>query len=154
MGRTRLGLWAVVASLSLSFFVQTGIASQGATTAALGAQEVLNWLRPRLERVALARQKDERLDISTAEPKLVDVTALVGMSRQRLTDALGPPSFSCKLESRLSNPPLRSAPCRADDDFVYSFYALPKNWGGGGPELLLEFDGGQSVVRARWFRTQ
>lgn len=120
----------------------------------MSAQDVLNWLRPRLQQVALARQKGERFNVSDAEPGLVDVTRLVGMSRQRLLDALGPPSFSCKQESRLGNPASRTAPCRGDDDFVYSLYALPKNWRGGGPELLCEFDGGQSVVRARWFYTQ
>ena len=122
----------------------------------MDAPEVLNWLRSRLERVALARQKDERFDVSTAEPKLVDVTALVGMSRKRLLDVLGPPSFSCKPVSsnRSTTPALRIAPCQGDDDLAYSFYVLPKGWHGGGQELLFEFDGGQSVVRARWIRTQ
>jgi len=156
MGRTRLGLRALAVSLSLFLSLPAGIASQGAPSTAMNAQEVLNWLRSRLQRVALARQKDERVDVSEAEPTLVNVTVLVGIPRQRLLDVLGPPSFSCKpaISSRSTKPAPPPAPCRGDDDLAYSFYALPKNWRGGGPELLFEFDGGQSVVRARWFRTQ
>ena len=120
------------------------------------APGILNSLRQRLDRVALARQRGERFDISDLEPTFVNVTPLVGLSRQALLDTLGAPTVNCRrtLDSLATKPPSLVAPCRAADDLAYSFYALPRGFGGGGPELLLEFDGGERCARARWFRTQ
>ena len=38
-------------------------------------------------------------------------------------------------------------------DLFYSFYHLPQGWLGGGPELLLQFQG-ERCVSAQWRFTQ
>jgi hypothetical protein len=45
------------------------------------------------------------------------------------------------------------APCQTNDDWFYSFYHLPEGWLGGGPELLLGFDG-QVCKSAKWMITR
>jgi hypothetical protein len=125
-------------------------------TAERDPAQLLSSLQQRLDRVALAKTRDETFDLQDEEPALIDVTPLIGVSRQRLLATLGPSPIDCP--QTLSGPPTaparRIAPCRGDDDLAYSFYALPKGWAGGGPELLLEFEHGDTCVRARWFRTQ
>jgi hypothetical protein len=124
--------------------------------AAQQATQVLTTLRQRLDLVALARDRDERFDVRDLDPTPLDVTPLVGVSRKTLLDRLGATSVNCRITPVLgpTGQPGRIAPCQLADDLVYSFYVLPKGWGGGGTELLLQFDGGETCTRARWFRTQ
>jgi hypothetical protein len=120
------------------------------------ASNLLNTLRQQLERVALARSRNERFDIRDLNAAPVDVTSLVGVSRKTLSDALGVPSVDCR-QTPVTSPdlsPARIAPCRSENDLAYSFYALPRNWVGGGPELLLEFNARDECVRASWVSTQ
>jgi hypothetical protein len=125
-------------------------------SASSDAQTLLSSLRQHLDRVALARARNERFDMQEAEPAMLDVTSLVGVSRRLLLETLGPSRVDCRrtLSEEKPRQVRRIAPCRAEDDLAYSFYALPKDWVGGGPALLLEFDRGDTCVRARWFRTQ
>jgi predicted esterase len=117
--------------------------------------DVVNALRQRLDRVRLARDRNERFDIRDLDPTLMNVTPLIGVSRQTLLDRLGAPSVDCRrtLNNPTSPSPTRIAPCRAEDNLAYSFYALPKQWVGGGTSLLLEFDD-ERCIRARWIGTQ
>jgi hypothetical protein len=46
------------------------------------------------------------------------------------------------------------APCVERSDWFYSFYHLPEGWVGGGPELLLHFDGSDFCTTADWRFTQ
>lgn len=120
------------------------------------ARSVLDTLRQTLERVTLARERDERFDIRQLYTDPLNVRPLVGLSRQALLDVLGAPSVDCRrtLGKGPTPVPARIAPCRAADDLAYSFYALPKTWLGGGTVLLLEFDGGERCTRAQWVGTQ
>jgi hypothetical protein len=151
-----LTVWLLVFPCAL-IGATPGASQQNATgPAGDDAGTLLNSLRQRLDRVALARARNLKFDIRDVEPAPISVTSLIGVSRQRLLENLGPSSVDCRrtLNGQTPAPVRRIAPCRAGDDLAYSFYALPKTWVGGGSELLLEFDGGDTCVRARWFQTQ
>ena len=71
----------------------------------------------------------------------IDVSALVGSTREAVLEVLGPPD-SCLRE--LTNE------CRARDWWGYFFYYLPPGWRGGGPELWFEFDSAGVIEQAQW----
>jgi len=94
----------------------------------------------------------------------VESAVLVGMSRQDILAALGEPGQCRVAPQTICDPnvqPVRCreemraqpAPCTSDSDLFYSFYHLPEGWLGGGPELLLHFEGDRCVA-ADWRFTQ
>jgi hypothetical protein len=115
-------------------------------------------LRAALDRARAARPEQQ----VTTGP--VDATVLVGMSQLAIIRALGAPGrctvapqtvcdpttqpVQCRQEMRA-----QPAPCTSGTDLFYSFYHLPEGWLGGGPELLLRFQG-QTCVAADWRYTE
>jgi hypothetical protein len=71
----------------------------------------------------------------------IDVSALVGSTREAVLEALGAPD-SCLREL--------TDECRARDWWGYFFYYLPPGWRGGGPELWFEFDSAGVIEQAQW----
>jgi len=121
------------------------------------ASALLKTLRQHLDRAALARRQGERFDIRDLPTSPPDVATIVGISRQVLLDALGPSTVDCRrtpVRNSITGQLGRIAPCRLEDDLVYSFHALPKGSGGGGTELLVQFEGRATCTRAQWVRTQ
>ena len=115
------------------------------------AKQLLATLRQRLDEIAAA--SESRLKPGGD----LDLRPLIGLQVKTLRDALGPASINCRDKSTINvttGERERIAPCRADDDLVYSFYRLPKGTGGGGPELLLQFDQKGICIRALWRMTQ
>ena len=90
--------------------------------------------------------------LTTGGEQPLDV--LVGMTRDAVRDALGEPSTcvdDVSFDSGGRGHPV--APCTSHTDWFYSFYHLPDGWVGGGPELLLRFEGGL-CIEALWRFTQ
>ena len=82
-----------------------------------------------------------------------DPTSLIGVSRTDLLNTLGQPTFCIPKPGAYL--PWRFAECRgAQVDIGYSFYRLPENWVGGGPELMFFFDSNGAVQVARWMYSQ
>ena len=101
--------------------------------------EALTALRAALERVRSV-PADEHL---TTGP--LEASALVGMTRTEIEQVLGEPG-QCRVASQ-------PTPCRSESDVFYSFYHLPEGSVGGGPELLLRFEG-ERCASAEWRFTQ
>ena len=117
------------------------------------AKRLLVTLRQRLDEVAAASKSGEALKRGGD----LDVRPLLGLRRDTLRDALGPPSINCRDEPGVNvttGERVRIAPCQADEDLAYSFYRLPALTGGGGPELLLQFNANGICSRAVWRGTQ
>lgn len=110
-----------------------------------GVATLLAELRRRLDEVARHSDSDEPFQNGGD----LDVAPLAGLVRARLRNALGEPSTCADASGQV----LQMAPCRAATDWFYSFYKLPENWVGGGPELLLQFDG-ERCTSAAWRYTQ
>lgn len=92
---------------------------------------------------------DSRLFVSPCSKK--DTVVLTGISRADLFKALGEPTWGLEapptIESILSTHPTLWP--------AWSFYRLPKDTLGGGPELVCELDRtGQLCVKVIWQRTQ
>ena len=77
--------------------------------------------------------------------------ALVGLGKDQLRAALGPP-HTCEEDSvgTADGRRLPVAPCQTHSDWFYSFYHLPETSLGGGPELFLTFGPNGRVARAEW----
>ena len=71
-------------------------------------------------------------------PPTVDVRVLVGIGRDRIQGALGPPE-SCDQPT-----------CADARSWYYEFYYLPEGWIGGGTALFLTFDGSGRCAHASW----
>jgi len=115
-------------------------------------------LRAALDRARAARS-DQHV---TTGP--VDATVLVGMSQRAIVRALGQPGQCTVAPQTICDPTTQPvqcrqemraqpAPCTSGTDLFYSFYHLPEGWLGGGPELLLRFQG-QMCIAAEWRFTQ
>lgn len=78
------------------------------------------------------------------EAPTYDPSRLIGLSRTQISSVLGPPKTCDSM----------AGPCEGRDDWFYSFYKLPRNSLGGGPELLLQFGLDDLCTSARWMRTQ
>ena len=102
--------------------------------------EVLAELRSQLDRVR-ATPDDEDF----AVPELLEVGALVVQPRGEIRAGLGEP-YVCTAGA--------GAACTRPGDWYYSFYHLPPNAFGGGPELVLEFDATGECSSAKWVHTQ
>ena len=103
------------------------------------AKRLLTTLRQRLGEIAALSKSEEGLKRGGD----LDLRPLLGLARQTLRDALGPPSIDCRDKPSVNvttGERERIAPCQADEDLAYSFYRLPKGTTGGGPELLLQFN--------------
>lgn len=98
-------------------------------------EDPLAALRAALDRVRSA-PSDEHI---TTGP--LEASVLVGMRRTEIEQALGEPG-RCRAASQ-------PAPCLSENDVFYSFYHLPEGSVGGGPELLLRFEG-ERCVSAEW----
>ncbi|MCX5842251.1 MAG: hypothetical protein NT022_00615 [Deltaproteobacteria bacterium] len=72
-------------------------------------------------------------------------SSLIGLSRSQISSALGEPNTCVSI---------MAAPCQDKSDLFYSFYKLPKNYRGGGPELLLKFGKNDVCKSATWAFTQ
>ena len=107
-----------------------------------GPAALLADLRSRLERVRSAA------DDAHVTENPVDAAALVGMHRDMVMRALGEPR-GCAAE----NGALTPAPCEHATDVFYSFYHLPEGSVGGGPEMLVRFEGDR-VSQVLWRFTQ
>ena len=95
-------------------------------------------------RVALHRVRSAPADEHVTTGPL-EASVLVGMTRDEIVQALGEPG-QCHVASQ-------PAPCSSATDLFYSFYHLPEGSVGGGPELLLRFEG-ERCVAAEWRFTQ
>lgn len=115
-------------------------------------------LRAALDRARAARPEEH----VTTGP--VDATVLVGMSRSAIVRALGTPGQCRVAPQTICDPNMRPvqcreemraqpAPCTSGTDLFYSFYHLPQGWRGGGPELLLRFQG-ERCIAAEWQLTE
>jgi hypothetical protein len=80
------------------------------------------------------------------DPSQIRLDGLINLSRKRVVDALGVPTFECNNEL--------VAGCTRRGDVVYSFYKLPETAVGGGPELSLSFDSSGNCIRAQWLHSQ
>ena len=80
-----------------------------------------------------------------------DVSTLTGISRADLVVALGPPSFCVGLTE--GGFP-RGQDCPPHWNPEWSFYRLPANLLGGGPELFCETTEDQHCGRVMWVRSQ
>src|SRR5262245_531073 len=78
-----------------------------------------------------------------------DVSALDGVSKAEIESALGRPDLVASSGSVTS---AQGAYERAAT-WSYSFYRLPVDYLGGGPELLFEFNS-NDVARAKWVHTE
>lgn len=95
-------------------------------------------LRARLDRVRAAPSDANVREVSGSER--TDV--LIGMTRAQVRAALGEPQI-CEDD-------FFGRGCRTRGDWFYSFYHLPRGSRGGGPDLLLRFDGSDTCIRAEW----
>jgi hypothetical protein len=83
-----------------------------------------------------------------------DASSLVGLSRDKILEALGTPSF-CHKSSLQDFLPWAFAECRSPGvGFGYSFYRLPLHVVGGGSELVFIVDATGRVISAGWVTTQ
>ena len=117
------------------------------------AKRLLATLRQRLDEIAAAPESGKGLKRGGD----LDLRPLRGLQRETLRDALGPASINCRDKPAVNvttGERVRTAPCQADEDLVYSFYRLPKGTAGGGSELLLQFDQNGICIRALWRMTQ
>jgi hypothetical protein len=92
----------------------------------------------------------------TEPPPAVDlpsVGALVGVTRTRFLEALGHPACG-RWASEPGTQHYERLPCEEARELEYSFYYLPDNYVGGGPELIVEFDERGVCNSARWMRSQ
>ena len=83
---------------------------------------------------------DEHITVGPLEASM-----LVGMTRDEIVQALSEPG-QCQVASQ-------PAPCQSATEVFYSFYHLPEGSVGGGPELLLRFEG-ERCVTAEWRFTE
>jgi hypothetical protein len=110
------------------------------------AAETLKDLRASLDRVSSApADKPFRESPQNA-------SALVGLSRAEIRDHLGEPHV-CDYPKLAPNE-MMVAPCEHNGEWFYSFYKLPDNMLGGGPELLLHFGNDDLCTSAKWVFTQ
>jgi hypothetical protein len=79
-----------------------------------------------------------------------DVSSLVGMWRKELDESLGKPSW-CNTKETIA---IEAKSCIYSTELGYSFYVLPRNSLGGGPELVVALDGKDRVTSAKWVFTQ
>ena len=91
-------------------------------------------------RVALHRVRSAPADEHVTTGPL-EASVFVGMTKTEIEQALGEPG-RCRTASR-------PAPCLSATDVFYSFYHLPEGSVGGGPELLLRFEG-ERCASAEW----
>jgi hypothetical protein len=127
------------------------VASAPASPAAPASSAALADLRGRLDRVRAAAPAAHVEEATGREP----LDALVGLTRAQIQAALGAPHTCERDVARdATGQPQPVAPCRTHGDWFYSFYHLPENWNGGGPELLLTFDARGACERAAWRFTQ
>ncbi len=114
-------------------------------------------------RAALDRTRSAPAD-EHLTPGPLEASMLVGMTLDEIEQALSDPGrcrvapqticdpntdpVECREEMRA-----QPAPCQSETDVFYSFYHLPEGWVGGGPELLLRFEG-ERCVSATWRFTQ
>ena len=80
------------------------------------------------------------------DPSSIRLDGLINLSKKRVVDVLGAPTFECNSDSVTG--------CTRRGDVVYSFYKLPETAVGGGPELSLSFDSSDNCVRAEWVHSQ
>jgi hypothetical protein len=100
-----------------------------------------------------ARSASDEDHLSTGGEQPLDM--LVGMTRSAIRAALGSPNTCAEdayTDADGQGHPV--APCVERSDWFYSFYHLPEGWVGGGPELLLHFDGSDFCTTADWRFTQ
>ena len=95
----------------------------------------------RLDLVAEAKKNGEYI----AKGGDLDITGLVGLGKGTIRERLGDPEICPEGSWSL---------CEEAGDWFYSFYELPENSLGGGPELLLRFSGGEICTGSRWAFTQ
>ncbi len=112
--------------------------------------ELLRTLRQTLDRVAAGQQ------VADADLRALDITLFVGAGRAELLRALGEPAHCIDqqtLDYQGSSRP--SVPCSTGySDAVYTFYRLPPNSRGGGPELRLRFNETGRCNSTLWEFTQ
>jgi len=115
-----------------------------------GAREsLLSELASRLDQVQTAKPGDRVITGGD-----IDLGPLVGMTQAEIRTALGAPRACHEKEvTDDQGRQLPVAPCESADDWFYSFYHLPEGWLGGGPELLLRFDG-KVCKSAEWKTTR
>lgn len=114
----------------------------GAAPAAEGRAALLSELRSRLDEVRMAEP-----EVHLERGGDLDVSPLVGATGDEIRAVLGEP-LQCMAYEVLV------APCQDPSDWFYSFYHLPAGSRGGGPELLLRFDGGEVCTSASWAFTE
>ena len=112
--------------------------------------ELFAELRALLDHVAAA-PPGEVVDV-----RALDISLLPGATRSELLEALGQPDYCIEKEVLGEGGNTRPiVPCRpGNDDLVYSFYRLPANSLGGGPELHLTFGDGGKCNASHWIHTQ
>ena len=112
--------------------------------------ELLRTLRQTLDRVAAGQQAAD------ADLRAFDITLFIGAGRAELLRALGEPAHCIDqqtLDYQGSSRPY--VPCSTGySDAVYTFYRLPPNSRGGGPELHLRFNETGRCNSTRWEFTQ
>jgi hypothetical protein len=99
-----------------------------------------------------------RKTMPEAEPPpsvdLPRVGALTGVSRGQILEKLGDPGCGRWNKVDGERPVWARTPCTQASRIQYSFYYLPKGYGGGGPELILSFGQDGTCTSAAWLRTQ
>lgn len=122
-----------------------------ATAPKVLASAELARLRAALDRARSAAPAENVRSATGTEP----LGALVGLTQQAIRANLGEPHTCERNDVRDANGKARPvAPCQSNDDWFYSFYHLPENTLGGGPELLLTFDSARVCRSAVWLFTQ
>jgi len=134
--------------------VETHAADHEAS-APLSGEALLTELRARLHAVTHEGPRDQ-----PARAAPMDVSGLVGMSRDVIVAALGAPA-QCVLQQRThcyGEPAFCTAehvpwppPCQRDEDVYYAFYRLPEGESGGGQVLLMRYDADARCVLAEFF---
>ena len=112
-------------------------------------KKLLETLRQCLVAIPLSGQKNQQF-ISPCVG--IDVSSLNGISRSRLSDALGPPRF-CISQTDTSFPQKDECPLALNP--LWSFYRLADPLSmGGGPELVCLADGGSDCNKLEWRRSK
>ncbi|MBS0378994.1 MAG: hypothetical protein JSS29_10955 [Proteobacteria bacterium] len=143
-----LRLILIVAAAATGFLV-AGCGTSGNFRNDAEHKALLETLRQCLVAIPVSGQKNRDF---TSPCVGKDVSSLNGISRGRLSDALGPPRF-CISATDTSFPDKETCPSTLNP--IWSFYRLADPMSmGGGPELVCVADGGMKCTTLEWRRSK
>ena len=142
-----------------SLFAVAILIAAGCHTAAAGRQrspaasavvattgsDTLDWLRAQRSRVREEAARTPDQPWNPPDWRSHDVKPLVGLTRDRIVAALGPPDVC---------PHANGSPCGFGVAVVYALFYLPDTSLGGGPNLALDFDERGVCTFAKWVLTK